>query len=72
MAAGKQDEIRYPMDIKWGRELGWLAIRDPFDGGWHEVRAKEAPPAWRTAANRAKMNRSTQPATGRSTRSRRS
>lgn len=30
----------------WGRERGWLAVRDPFTGEWHEIPAREAPPSW--------------------------
>jgi hypothetical protein len=31
----------------WGRERGWIAIRDPSDGVWHEVQARDAPLSWR-------------------------
>jgi hypothetical protein len=30
----------------WARERGWLAVRDPFTGEWHEIPAREAPPSW--------------------------
>jgi TubC N-terminal docking domain len=30
----------------WGRERGWLAVRDPYTGEWHEIPAREAPPNW--------------------------
>lgn len=30
----------------WGRERGWLAVRDPNTGEWHDLPAREAPPSW--------------------------
>jgi hypothetical protein len=50
------DEIRFDMEIRWAREKGWLQVRDPFTGGWHEILAKEAPRGWTRAATRAKMS----------------
>lgn len=41
---------RYPFDVRYAAEKGWLAIRDPFTGEWHEVQAKEVPFTWRAVA----------------------
>jgi hypothetical protein len=29
--------------IKWAKEPGWIAMRDPSTGDWHEVLASECP-----------------------------
>jgi hypothetical protein len=42
------------LEIRWARERGWLAVRDPADGRWHEVPARDCPESWRRAANRAR------------------
>lgn len=41
---------RFPLVIRWGRERGWLIVRDPFTGEWHEIRAADAPDGWRRIA----------------------
>jgi len=43
-----QPETR-PIAIQWGRERGWLAVRDPW-GEWHELPARGAPSGWVAAA----------------------
>jgi hypothetical protein len=32
----------WPPRVVWGREKGWLVVRDPW-GDWHGIPAKEAP-----------------------------
>src|SRR5688500_874398 len=39
-------------DVRWARDRGWLAVRDPFTGEWHEVLVRECPPSWCDAARR--------------------
>jgi hypothetical protein len=35
--------------VSWGRERGYLAVRDPHSGDWHEIPYREAPPVWQAA-----------------------
>jgi hypothetical protein len=42
------------LEIRWARERGWLAVRDPADGMWHEVPARDCPESWSRVANRAR------------------
>jgi hypothetical protein len=49
--------ILYPMEVRWARELGWLAIRDVHTGEWHEVPARECPLSWARDANARKQSR---------------
>jgi hypothetical protein len=39
-------EQRYPFEVRWGRERGWLRLRDCFRGEWLEVLASECPTWW--------------------------
>ncbi|MAG37626.1 MAG: hypothetical protein CL878_15435 [Dehalococcoidia bacterium] len=38
--------LRYPFSVRWTAERGWLRLRDPFTGEWHQIRAAHAPPHW--------------------------
>ena len=44
--------LRYPVAVRWASERGWLRVRDPFSGEWHEIRAADAPACWRDALRR--------------------
>lgn len=44
--------IRYQIDARWSREMGYLDVRDPFTGNWHTIETKEAPEAWKVLARR--------------------
>jgi hypothetical protein len=35
--------------VVWGRERGYLAVRDPRTDDWHEIPYREAPPVWQAA-----------------------
>ena len=37
---------RRPITIEWTAVRGWLRVRDPFTGEWHEIAAKDAPRCW--------------------------
>jgi len=50
-------EVRYPVEIRWARERGWICVRDAFTGEWHEVLADQVPPWWRRQAQIEKMRR---------------
>jgi hypothetical protein len=39
--------------VIWGREQGWLNVRDPW-GQWHSIRAMEAPTGYARLATLAK------------------
>lgn len=32
-----------PFEVKWSHEKGWVSIRDPFSGEWHNVPSKGLP-----------------------------
>lgn len=38
--------------VRWGSERGWIAVRDPASGEWHEIRYQDAPEVWRRALPR--------------------
>ncbi|MGE3511475.1 MAG: hypothetical protein AB7N65_21605 [Vicinamibacterales bacterium] len=40
--------------VTWGRERGYLAVRDPHSGDWHEIPYQEAPPVWQAAVRRGR------------------
>ncbi len=40
--------------VTWGRERGYLAVRDPHSGDWHEIPYREAPPVWQAALRRGR------------------
>lgn len=44
-------QARFPFAVRWGRERGWLEIRDVFDGGWLRAEASSCPDWWRWAAS---------------------
>jgi hypothetical protein len=48
------EEQRFKFAVRWGRERGWLQVRDVFSGEWLEVLASECPPWWRDEAFKAK------------------
>ncbi len=37
--------------IGWARDSGWIALRGPTTGEWHEVRVSECPPRIMEAAS---------------------
>jgi hypothetical protein len=41
-----------PPAVTWGRERGYLAVRDPHTGDWHEIPYREAPSVWQAAVRR--------------------
>ena len=41
--APKQTE--FSLAVQWATEPGWIALRDPTTGEWHEVRASECLPS---------------------------
>jgi hypothetical protein len=43
----------FPPKVVWGREQGWLNVRDPW-GQWHSIRAREAPTGYARLATLAK------------------
>jgi hypothetical protein len=47
--AGQEDGL-FPPRIRWGREMGWLNVRDPFTGEWHAILAREAPTGYAAIA----------------------
>jgi len=44
--------------VTWGRERGYLAVRDPHTGDWHEIPYREAPPVWQAAVRRGRASSS--------------
>ena len=44
-------------DIRWARERGMLNVQDPFDGTWHQIRAKEAPTGYSRLATLLRQRR---------------
>jgi len=52
---------RYPCTITWATTWGYLAIRDPFTGEFHEVRKEDAPASWQDAARLARQMRPSGP-----------
>ena len=57
-APADQDEQHFPFEVRWGRERGWLQVRDCFTGEWHQVLATQCPEWWRDQAFRAKAGQS--------------
>ena len=55
MTEAVQLEIRYPVEIRWARERGWILVRDAFSGQWHQVLADQVPPWWRRQAQLEKQ-----------------
>jgi hypothetical protein len=55
MVSQSELEIRYPVEIRWARERGWILVRDAFTGQWHQVLADQVPPWWRRQAQIEKM-----------------
>jgi hypothetical protein len=43
----------WPPRVVWGREQGWLNVRDPW-GTWHSIPSKEAPSGYVKLAMKAK------------------
>jgi len=43
----------WPPRVVWAREQGWLNVRDPGDGSWHSIQAKDAPSGWIELAKQA-------------------
>lgn len=35
------------IQVEWGRLKGWLRVRDPATGEWHEIQVKDALPCWK-------------------------
>jgi hypothetical protein len=44
--------IPMPVQVRWAREKGWIEIRDPVDGSWHEIPYEHATPVWKVALRR--------------------
>ena len=42
------------LQVRWGREKGWLRVWDPQQRVWHDVEAKHAPRWWLRRAFQAK------------------
>lgn len=40
---GSEDADRCGLVIKWSREHGYIALREPDSGEWHEVKGSECP-----------------------------
>jgi hypothetical protein len=38
-----------PPTVTWGSERGYLAVRDPHTGDWHQIPYREATPVWPAA-----------------------
>jgi len=61
-ATDEWPKIHHDIEVWYARELGWLRVRDPFTGEWHEIQAKDAPFEWRREAHdrkaKARMDRS--------------
>ena len=49
---GMPDDF-WPPRVLWGREQGWLNVRDPW-GQWHSIPAKQAPSGYARIATKAK------------------
>jgi len=49
-----EEDGLFPPRIRWGREMGWLNVRDPFTGEWHSMLAREAPTGYAAIATREK------------------
>lgn len=45
-------EREHPIQLRWARERGWIAVRDPATGQWHEIQYKDAPESWKDALRR--------------------
>jgi DNA primase len=57
-AEPEEPRAKYPFEVRWGRELRWLALRDPFDGRWtHEVQMRDCPSHWVDMARDDKARR---------------
>lgn len=44
--------------VVWSRDVGWLNVRDPGDGSWHSIPAKDAPRGWLDLARESKKSSS--------------
>lgn len=51
----KTETSFWPPRVVWAREMGWLNVRDPEDGTWFSIPAKEAPTGYPRLAQRAKQ-----------------
>ena len=49
-----EEADRRGLVIRWSRHPGWIALRDPTDGAWHEVKASECLPSVVKSANAAR------------------
>jgi hypothetical protein len=47
-----EEADRRGLEIKWAKELGWIALHDPTTGEWHEVKASECLPGIVEAASK--------------------
>jgi hypothetical protein len=51
----KTESLFWPPRIVWGREYGWLNVRDPVDGTWFSIPVREAPRGWGGIASMQKL-----------------
>lgn len=56
-ARERRESNFWPPKVAWSRERGWLNVRDPHDGAWYSIPAKEAPRGYVRLANEAKGRR---------------
>jgi len=55
ICSSRGDEyLFWPPRIVWARAQGWLNVRDPFDGTWFSIPARDAPRGWTRIATEAK------------------
>ena len=48
--AGAED--RPGVAVTWATERGWIAVREPASGEWHQISYRDAPEVWRRALPR--------------------
>lgn len=54
VATDESPKIKYEIDARWSRSMGFIEVRDPFTGEWHEIETKQAHQNWKTMANENK------------------
>lgn len=52
-----EDSPWYGLNVRWSRRWGWIELRDPFTGEWHEVRKEDCPEWVIRAANEQRQSR---------------
>lgn len=56
--AAKAGPPYWPIAVRWGRQRGDIAVRDPVTGEWHEFAYRDAPEAWKHALRLSLSRRS--------------